>query len=114
MFLILIHIFTASFHSVPMENEGVCCKMKENQANEKTASCCLEKNKHSCEDKGCGGKCGDPFCNCPLTDFQISLPPSVLDPGSKFSEVIGKATFYYLNGYFNTNYLDIWQPPRIA
>jgi len=26
-----------------MENEGVCCKMKENQANEKTASCCLEK-----------------------------------------------------------------------
>jgi len=114
IFFILINIFTANFHSTLMEHEGICCKMKENKADEKIASCCLEKNKHSCEDKGCGGTCGDPLCKCPLTDFQISLPPSAINPVSKFSEIIGKATFYYQNGYFNINYLDIWLPPKIA
>jgi hypothetical protein len=96
-------------------HEGmICCKMKESHEKELIAACCLENPNNSCKDQGCGGNCGDPSCNCPLTNLPISLPPAFLYNDFNFMELREKSVFYYLNGYFNSNYLDIWQPPKIS
>ena len=113
-FIILLSLFNQFLPGMPVEQEMMCCKMRENKMEENIALCCIENQEKDCEDNGCGGKCGDPLCHCPITDIQKNIPPRVNNPIYTNSDIMDKARFYYLNGYFNTNHPDIWLPPKIS
>ena len=113
-FIILLSLFNQFLPGMPVEREMMCCKMRENKMEEGIAPCCIENQKKDCEDNGCGGKCGDPLCHCPISDIQKTIPPRVNNPIYTYSDIVNKARFYYLNGYFNTNHPDIWLPPKIS
>ena len=113
-FIILLSLFNQFLPGTPVEREMMCCKMRENKMEEDIAPCCIENQKKDSEDNGCGGKCGDPLCHCPVSDIQKNIPPKVNNPIYTYSDIVSKVRFYYLNGYFNANHPDIWLPPKIS
>lgn len=113
-FIILLSLLNQFLPGVPVEREMMCCKMRENNMEESIAPCCIENWEKDCEDNGCGGKCGDPLCHCPISDIQKTVPPAVNKPIYTYSDIVNKASFYYLNGYFNVNHSVIWLPPKIS
>jgi hypothetical protein len=88
--------------------------MNKNSMEKVIAPCCIEHEKKDCEEKGCGGNCGDPLCHCPATNLQLYIPPTIYNLILASSKITGKACFYYLNGYFNSIRPEIWLPPKIA
>ena len=98
-FIILISLFNQFLPGMPVEREMMCCKMRENKLDEDIALCCIDNQKKDCEDNGCGGKCGDPLCHCPISDIQMQSDGKLIIAG-RFSHINNEPRFKRNNGIY--------------
>lgn len=75
---------------------------------------CCNKEKEKCGNHGndCGGKCKNPTCHCPTSISNSTLLLFTDFSPRKFIE--SKPDFYYQETYYSSDFMSIWQPPKIG
>lgn len=93
------------------KSDRKCCK-KETSSDSQQDCCKKSKSSHG---DGCGGKCGNPSCNCPvmLTFSLPVLPITYLENGA-VTLASEKRTFHYREVYVQSGFSTLRLPPKIS
>lgn len=91
-----------------------CCK-KEASAKQSDQKECCDKSSGSGDKKGCGGKCGNPSCNCPVM-VNFSLPAVPITYLESYTLIIAseKKVFHYTEIYISSAFARLRLPPKIS
>lgn len=123
-FHILLIILTLGFFATPTltyacgtktdKTEKSCCEKDKSDKINKKDCCKNHKSKNSKNDDGCGGKCKNKYCNCPVVHYAFNLPFSTeIKTKTCFAES-KKAKSYYNETYLSSGFYSIWTPPNIG
>ena len=120
IYIILICIFGFIFTPTVIlacgskpESEKSCCK-KENKKETDTKDCCKNKKHHSQDKDDCGGKCSDKSCQCPTSNFSLTLPFYSENNNSVFYFSDEKHKFCHVEMHLSSGFYSIWIPPNIG
>lgn len=109
--LLMIPTNTYACESKSENIENTCSKQTDTKKTKE--KCCDTKKEHSDKHgRECNGKCDNPACQCPSTCTSCIIP--LFYDFLRVQSIVSKPNYHYQDTYYLSDFIAIWQPPKIS